>query len=76
MRRQKFRQGRPSEDAACRLSKQAMKVAVGGTSSNHNQTQSEAATVSTGVNRLTSAGRAWRVAVDMQRRAMGPKLGE
>ena len=50
-----------------------MKVGVAGTSSNHSQTHSEAATVSTGVNRLTSAAGACRVAVDMQRRATGPK---
>ena len=50
-----------------------MNVVVGGTSLNHSQTHSEAVTVSTGVKRLTSAGGAWRVAVDMHSRAIGPK---
>ena len=45
---------------------------MGGTSSNQSQTQAVAHTVSTGVKRLTSAGGAYRVAVDMQKRAPGP----
>ena len=49
-----------------------MKVVTSGISSNHNQTQREAKTVSTGVNMLTSAAEAWRVADTMHNRAIGP----